>query len=46
VQLSDLHIGPTLRESFVNRVVDTADGIGFLDIRPVFKGHVLVVPRP
>ena len=28
------------------RVVDTADGIGFLDIRPVFKGHVLVVPRP
>ena len=29
-----------------NRVVDTADGIGFLDIRPVFKGHVLVVPRP
>ncbi|MFI7541774.1 HIT family protein [Actinoplanes sp. NPDC049599] len=28
------------------RVVDTPDGIGFLDIRPVFKGHVLVVPRP
>jgi histidine triad (HIT) family protein len=28
------------------RVVDTADGVGFLDIRPVFKGHVLVVPRP
>jgi histidine triad (HIT) family protein len=27
-------------------VVDTADGVGFLDIRPVFKGHVLVVPRP
>jgi histidine triad (HIT) family protein len=27
-------------------VSDTADGIGFLDIRPVFKGHVLVVPRP
>jgi len=28
------------------RVVDTDDGVGFLDIRPVFKGHVLVVPRP
>jgi histidine triad (HIT) family protein len=27
-------------------VIDAADGIGFLDIRPVFKGHVLVVPRP
>ena len=28
------------------RVADTPDGIAFLDIRPVFKGHVLVVPRP
>jgi len=28
------------------RVVDTPDGVGFLDIRPVFKGHVLLVPRP
>jgi histidine triad (HIT) family protein len=28
------------------RVVDTPEGVGFLDIRPVFKGHVLVVPRP
>ena len=27
------------------KVVDTPDGVGFLDIRPVFKGHVLVVPR-
>ena len=27
-------------------VADTPDGVGFLDIRPVFKGHVLVVPRP
>ncbi|MEU5549629.1 MULTISPECIES: HIT family protein [unclassified Micromonospora] len=27
------------------RVVDTADGVAFLDTRPVFKGHVLVVPR-
>lgn len=28
------------------KVVDTADGVGFLDTRPVFKGHVLVIPRP
>ena len=28
------------------KVVDTASGVGFLDTRPVFKGHVLVVPRP
>ncbi|QOC93609.1 HIT family protein [Micromonospora craniellae] len=27
------------------RVVDTFDGVAFLDTRPVFKGHVLVVPR-
>jgi histidine triad (HIT) family protein len=27
------------------RVVDSAAGVGFLDTRPVFKGHVLVVPR-
>ncbi|WP_431728754.1 HIT family protein [Verrucosispora sp. TAA-831] len=27
------------------RVVDTDDGVAFLDTRPVFKGHVLVVPR-
>ena len=26
-------------------VVDGPDGIAFLDTRPVFKGHVLVVPR-
>jgi histidine triad (HIT) family protein len=26
-------------------VVDDGAGIGFLDTRPVFKGHVLVVPR-
>ena len=26
-------------------VVDDPSGIGFLDTRPVFKGHVLVVPR-
>jgi histidine triad (HIT) family protein len=26
-------------------VVDEPDVVGFLDIRPVFKGHVLVVPR-
>jgi histidine triad (HIT) family protein len=28
------------------KVVDAPEGVGFLDIRPVFKGHVLVVPRP
>ncbi|MGR6317302.1 HIT family protein [Micromonospora soli] len=27
-------------------VVDEPDGVAFLDTRPVFKGHVLVVPRP
>jgi histidine triad (HIT) family protein len=27
------------------RVVDGPDGVAFLDARPVFKGHVLVVPR-
>jgi histidine triad (HIT) family protein len=28
------------------RVVDHPSGVAFLDIRPVFKGHVLIVPRP
>jgi histidine triad (HIT) family protein len=27
-------------------VADGADGVAFLDARPVFPGHVLVVPRP
>ncbi|SCL54476.1 histidine triad (HIT) family protein [Micromonospora citrea] len=27
------------------RVADEPDGVAFLDSRPVFKGHVLVVPR-
>jgi histidine triad (HIT) family protein len=27
------------------KVVDLPAGVGFLDTRPVFKGHVLVVPR-
>jgi histidine triad (HIT) family protein len=27
-------------------VTDGPDGLAFLDTRPVFKGHVLVVPRP
>ncbi|WP_405094418.1 HIT family protein [Micromonospora sp. NBC_01412] len=27
------------------RVVDAPDGVAFLDTRPVFRGHVLVVPR-
>jgi len=28
-----------------HRVLDTDHVVGFLDSRPVFKGHVLVVPR-
>ncbi|MBU2668837.1 HIT family protein [Actinoplanes bogorensis] len=27
------------------QVIDSPDGVGFLDTRPVFKGHVLIVPR-
>ena len=27
------------------KVVDLPEGVGFLDTRPVFKGHVLLVPR-
>jgi histidine triad (HIT) family protein len=27
------------------KVIDSSDGVGFLDTRPVFKGHVLVAPR-
>ena len=26
-------------------VLETPDVVGFLDIRPVFKGHTLIVPR-
>ncbi|MER7166516.1 HIT domain-containing protein [Micromonospora sp. NPDC000207] len=28
-----------------SRVADEPDGVAFLDTRPVFRGHVLVVPR-
>ena len=28
-----------------DRVLETDDLVGFLDARPVFKGHVLLVPR-
>ncbi|HEY3501419.1 MAG TPA: HIT family protein [Actinocatenispora sp.] len=28
-----------------HRVLDEPDTVGFLDTRPLFKGHVLVVPR-
>ncbi len=28
------------------RVLDTDQMVGFLDHRPVFKGHTLLVPRP
>jgi histidine triad (HIT) family protein len=27
------------------KVVDVDEGVGFLDTRPVFRGHVLVIPR-
>lgn len=32
-------------EAPAHRVLDTPDVIGFLDVRPVFKGHVLLVTR-
>ena len=32
-------------ESAARIVLDEPDVVGFLDHRPVFKGHVLVVPR-
>ena len=28
------------------KIVDRPEGVAFLDTRPVFKGHVLIVPRP
>jgi histidine triad (HIT) family protein len=28
-----------------DRVLETADLVGFLDLRPLIKGHVLLVPR-
>jgi histidine triad (HIT) family protein len=28
-----------------HRVLDTAEAVAFLDIRPLFPGHVLVLPR-
>ena len=32
-------------EAEAARVLDTEDFVAFLDARPVFKGHVLLVPR-
>ena len=32
-------------EADAHRVLETDDVVGFLDVRPVFKGHVLLVPR-
>ena len=33
-------------EAAAARVLDDDDHVAFLDKRPVFKGHVLLVPRP
>jgi histidine triad (HIT) family protein len=32
-------------EAAAHRVLDEPEVVGFLDARPVFKGHVLLVPR-
>lgn len=32
-------------EAEAHVVLDEPDVVGFLDVRPVFKGHVLLVPR-
>ena len=32
-------------ESHAARVLEDDDFVGFLDIRPLFRGHVLLVPR-
>jgi histidine triad (HIT) family protein len=32
-------------EADAERVLETDDLVGFLDTRPLFKGHVLLVPR-
>jgi histidine triad (HIT) family protein len=32
-------------EADAHRVLETPDVVGFLDVRPVFRGHVLLVPR-
>jgi histidine triad (HIT) family protein len=32
-------------DAAAHRVLEDADVVGFLDARPVFKGHVLLVPR-
>lgn len=40
-----LFCGIAAGEAAAEVVLETADFVGFLDIRPVFKGHVLLVPR-
>jgi histidine triad (HIT) family protein len=32
-------------EADADVVLETADVVGFLDVRPVFKGHTLLIPR-
>jgi histidine triad (HIT) family protein len=40
-----LFCGIVSGQTAANVVLETADMVGFLDHRPVFKGHVLLVPR-
>ena len=40
-----LFCGIAAAEIDAHHVLDTEDVVGFLDVRPVFKGHVLLVPR-
>jgi histidine triad (HIT) family protein len=35
----------TRGEAAASRVVETPEVVGFLDVKPLFHGHVLVVPR-
>ena len=43
--VSCLFCGIVSGEATASVVWETPETLGFLDIRPVFKGHVLIVPR-
>lgn len=43
--MSCLFCGIVAGEQPAHVVLDEPDLMGFLDVRPVFKGHVLLVPR-